>query len=1470
MAISRKSVNLTTFIAMVRAAANMERQPCRSYTPVQGVWTLNESEGLWHHLWSQSENEMLTILDAGEDECGLSYDLFDNGSRVLIPEGLGEHLDNLEEPWNEGAEPTPEEMDEMYPSPSLKERLQDAFSRKQAMAGDVEQVGYIDKEILALEVINQLLDTPRMKMPTGQYYRYHELWAGGKRITFAASPTDWQPDADSLPTMREVLVHHGIEVGTRRDGDLSISQVKDIEGLLALVLPYIQEHGAPTVVPWVLTKNDNGECRISCTPNPITNPEYYEKDHIEPPVAEDPKCLGTYKNTDAPKVEEGETEGREVIPTLTNNTGGNAPTNVQEDNMTRTLTNRDDFRRAMKYEKLAKPEMGRSNLLIAREEILISLMEFNVDHTIPVVGVTNSSLARMIRAASRKLNKLFKNSKKEESMKRTKRMKIIEKPEAAGKVAFIKGEKYEEECPQDCRLCDESETCFGMFEKTHSLEEEEDTELWFDGKKVGEVADDFAQMLIRLSTKENSDLVRGRAKSLGWVGKYVMEVFSPEPPKGKDKKEGRKAWNKDVVNVYARKMVGPVGLMERIFQSSLPCPVIQLMNNQRLDDNGHLPPIPRSVLDAAWDNGYVLVKDKWLVRQELIVPKDSPVAKTLPTDKDVRGYFNGLAAPMEAVEKVLCHFSIKTTTILDVGKSIAKKLGYKKIPAGVDGAGAIHPYHWLWDVLGLDLDKRGWVQFRAWDPEKGVLVKGLLVADMRAVDADGNPAVVFDLEQVKGEFKDYAKDKLKLAKAALEAGEEPEVTSMELWFGVMASSHRIERQWASGQLLQFMEDSEENHQYLMKSVDRFFKDLSFEQILEGVKKKDEHIRCICEMLVACGEDPMSNVLVQQAVYDKLARQFYRVAQGGGIRGWRYRCVMDEKVKPGTCWIRPEKIDGKMRFKVDDTLAATRSPGVGNGAASTFVVAECPEEFLVPTGYGMDVPYATIYVNPKEADFLQLDDDGDALAIWYQTFMVDMMRSRIKFFGDVQDAYRIEPAKGGDDIIGGHEWGGDKWRDFIADSGKGPIGETTLVGMAWMALKHYDEFMPSALHLQAGVDEEKRASRYADPDIAKDQANWTVEEEYDRVIDADGNTVRVKAWKYTPVNPNDPEDEEYGWLSTRHWATDKHGLLIREKINWLFSKRTLALGYVGGFNKKGEPKGLLPGQVNTWRVPEKKKDPENWSAPEYTGDKQGLVHFCDWYACGVAQKWMAENCAPKPSKRLSLLLLEKLGVVVHPIPEEVYMAGLRVKAGIKAYREGVRDLARNVDENTDRSIEYAALQAALEGHLRQLSTRDLLEVWMSELMLANTYRDNPTRRDSHVKMAFKAVAWDGSPIMKKLGISNEEMECSYMDPEKLEKAEALVRWWATRKVDGKPVFQDYHEIINRMVFGPWGDIAPGLTMPRPAGHHAATGKHIDQCRVCREALTMLGVRMSRETPSEETSKQVLKLKGGMSRWLYKAR
>ena len=941
--------------------------------------------------------------------------------------------------------------------------------------------------------------------------------------------------------------------------------------------------------------------------------------------------------------------------------------------------------------------------------------------------------------------------------------------------------------------------------------------------KISEYADLFVELMLGKSPEDElqeyddlttslKSVARTRAKAEGWRSMPIVNIYKPAKGNTERLKAGYVVSN------------GPVGLITHYWGKKYDLPVIRFQNNLPLEEDGSQPDIPADFWSPVHKAGYILVKGKWAIKKEVV----RVLSDIFPVAVDFRAYVSGLCGPMVHIDDYDC--IIKT------------RENWMGEAAGSDGCGCIHPEHDIWEALGIPRHKRNVVQIRAFNLGREVFVKGILVCDERCVDKSGKPAIWIDPLQIKGTRKADAK---KLHANGLTA-------NIKLHLGIMQTWTKPRQQKLNFQALQFAENSPENQAFIKTRVEEAFEKLTMDELMEIVMKRDENLGMVCAICDKLGVDPKTVPQVSEQLMDELGRQLYHIQQGAGIMCEAPVVVMDNSLEPGEVVMAAMKINGKRRYRVGDRLAITRAPGLQPACLMEAEIVEAFSHMLIKGRTDYIVPSNTIFMNPMDMEHLLMgDDDGDGVACSWDPEMIRFYESRIPLLGKPEDVYLIEPKKNTDghlDKIPTKSWDGVK---LIAVDGQGPVGMATNACAMFLAL---DETMPmmAAMCLnQEFIDQLKRNPLFTNMDKAMIGANWRVVEEYER------NGKTCCCWKYDST-AEDGSTKRSMVMGPESWYVDEYGGFIPGKFSWWVKRTAAELGYVVGTDDKGRPVGMSWKHTNTWQERSKRINPNGWVGTEYTGENQNLVHYCSWEAWGMFQDWKKDNMPEQLSVNLEVLLYA--GLKEEPrmaLPESTYQRGvngepgLYEKSGLRTYGENVGRIMRSALEPDQRNGDIEACRVELRNCLKNLTWEELLTIWSTEMSLSREYGSHKELSERHIKRAFRAVAWEGSPVLDKLGIIQVNAGCDYMTPERVKAVESMADMLLKETDEhGKPVFKDIHEVLSSLMYGPYGRIeGTSVSLPEPMKHYEETGVQFLECPDCKSLVSAIAVRRARAKPSK---------------------
>lgn len=435
--------------------------------------------------------------------------------------------------------------------------------------------------------------------------------------------------------------------------------------------------------------------------------------------------------------------------------------------------------------------------------------------------------------------------------------------------------------------------------------------------------------------------------------------------------------------------------------------------------------------------------------------------RAFPKAIDMRAYLSGLAAP--AVGNGFCEtVEIMVTQIPSYTRG-KKKSSRKVIPRGSDGCGLIHTKHWLWHKLGISGGDCGSIQIRWIEIETGRFCKGILVADDRALDHDGNPAIWMDKSQVKGRYKNRKETKsLKIGEFQSYSGS---MTVINKW----QKSFKDDRTSWGYQIIENMTATSASRTTIGLHIDRWIKkfkeDGAEEAILNRLCDTDMLTKFNVDLCRRLDLDPMSIPAIAASVEMELGKACYRVVQGGGIKSPTYTIVIDDGLKDKEVVLREEKVkevfeeavpegevdiadllgkcierytldpdypakakltpDGKKvvitRWKVHNRIGSevfiTRYPCIQTQMIVIGKIVEPLEHMLISNGRGNTAPpNRVVFMNSTMAThWLMGDDDGDRVLVDDRWDIVAMAKASVARPHGPDATYLIEPKSQDNDV-----------------------------------------------------------------------------------------------------------------------------------------------------------------------------------------------------------------------------------------------------------------------------------------------------------------------------------------------------------------------------------------------------------------------------------------------------------------------
>lgn len=790
-------------------------------------------------------------------------------------------------------------------------------------------------------------------------------------------------------------------------------------------------------------------------------------------------------------------------------------------------------------------------------------------------------------------------------------------------------------------------------------------------------------------------------------------------------------------------------------------PVVHLKNEQVKDERGMREPVGDDFIRAAYEAGMVVLGGKHMLDRKLF-----PILhRTFPKAVDGAAYIRGLGAPSvgDGIMDDIVFELRDITSTNDKGQTIH---------AGADGSGRIHPSHPLFERIKCDPCT---VQIRIWNPieterhEDGIFTKGILVPDDRCEDENGQPAIWIDWLQVKGKYKDLGKARCGLNSGAFNSDGvlvKPELLKKhKVSHGFTLSVlHKWDREgtfkWCF-EILERVADNTANRQRVVEFIREDLQNLEDKGglygILEAKAKDDEKLQLFVQLCNKLSEsmgvavDPLKIPYVYNYIQDEMQRRLYTLRQGAGKRSLRYVAVIDNAIPRGHVVIGHIHHNGEWRFNHGDEIASTRFPMILPQALKTLKVIDPRKRgyghlshLLVKTHRGAQVTPWTVYFNEYDlVDGMQGDDDGDQVLIDYDPRVVAMFKDRIAMIPGTEDqTFLIEPGKAasswkskvplceevpygtpGSFVAYNRSYRVPKLAlEILGKDGRGPVGQLTYYCSMFLALNMRMHALACGVLIQEAIDAAKHIIINSDPSKLINPDNW---------VCTNG--------KWSPVDCK----------SEGEWD-DENGHLSMEKFGAWASQAT---------------GGAKMSDVLTWKVDGKKvRDADIGVQTSERGEN--LVHFCAKAFSTLYDAWLKDNVTDSPEVDLGSSIPSMLGLPVKTLhPNSKPYRALLDGTGMSKFGKALSTIMNQDLEPEDRNAKIEAEYALLAENLRATSIEHLLTIWSTELAVAESKRKLNEDCKSNINRAFRAVVFQGSPVLQALGIEMP-FPCDYLSGAKL--------------------------------------------------------------------------------------------------------
>ena len=800
---------------------------------------------------------------------------------------------------------------------------------------------------------------------------------------------------------------------------------------------------------------------------------------------------------------------------------------------------------------------------------------------------------------------------------------------------------------------------------------------------------------------------------------------------------------------------------------------------------------------------------------------------------DAASYFRGLLSPAQG-NGILKGVEVRLDTVWATYPD--GTVG----PAGADGRGWIHPKHPAYAQLGISSDNSCPVQIRVvssglresiatmvgmmalfnWKEAAKVFSKitsgvsfwkGTLDPDERAVDEDGNPSIVLDWLQCKGNFKGLSKDRRTQGAARLLTVD-------------IAITKTFDRLGACSLCFEFFEriaDTVRTRELVKKlmceSMEAFKLAGGPDSIVNRISEDNRMVRLIVELCKRVKVNPLCVPYVKNLVTEHMREWKWFMGQGAGIKCPYIKASILNSVPEGHfLMVPPRGKNGHKLFKHGDKMVVSRYPGVlSQGIIVGIVIDPESESFLedypwleevLVSRYGLKtLPDNIMYLNERDLVLrMQGDDDGDELWFSSDSRLIELAENR-SFIFKKGEIILIEPEALEDNPRSNTplaSWQGlvNVNRDF-----QGPIGYLTNLMSCSIDKGKRGVMAALALAVQVAIDSGKKVMVVPSLVHAMIIGNW------EEVVRTD-QMGEYKAW----VLPSDSRK-----YPARSGILDPVTGCYRSK--WL---RTWANTEVLGGTRK---KRVALADVITWR---KLRGTDNFTEGPEPGKGNGtLVTYMFEVLSGLLKEHEAlMSMDVGDSVDLVDLLPLALGRTVAPVERgsDEYWAMIN-KAGLTDYNKSVVSILKLGLNPDERNEQIEAQQVLLANQLNSPEV-DNLQVWVSCLTGLQSCDGD---YDRCLNWAMFAVAFSGSPILNELGIL-EEGTCSFLQDR----------------------FQEIEDWIGSVYHGPSG--AEGRTVGHAAttflfdnelneAHEEEFEVPMHKCRWCKEHVRAVATAMMRGNP-----------------------
>ncbi len=703
--------------------------------------------------------------------------------------------------------------------------------------------------------------------------------------------------------------------------------------------------------------------------------------------------------------------------------------------------------------------------------------------------------------------------------------------------------------------------------------------------------------------------------------------------------------------------------------------------------------------DSIWDNvnDLLMAVSKEKLGWNTNHPAYKLIAKCFPNAVNFSAYNHSLNAPI-LPKGFFPNIEVICKTLTD---EHGEDLGF-------DGSGWYHPEH---PRVADFVKQYGIVPMQIrFINTMGVFMKGMLFPSDTAVHNE-QPAILFDWDQIKGKWKP-------LAQARRKIGETKTITG---YLGVIQTWSRPTKLKAGFQVLENIEVCDRSSELIAKAVNKSvarLEKLGVDGLIDQAVKDDVDLKLMVDLMRKMKKQgldvtPTQIPRVHAAVDDLLCRTKYHLATGAGVAFDQYVVQMDNTVPRGHCLI--------YGIRPGTKLVLFRFPMILSQGLVTLEVCEPTRPHQLANG---KLGKYTIHLNPYDIVIqMQGDSDGDFVGISTDPDMVELFSHLID-----DNIYHIES----DHVIKlDIPVASKKGLGYMRWDQQGPIGLLTRWRTYLLACGDKAGAISMSMLGQQAIDKAKKIPKWFDYKMAANPGNWRVEEDgwhFDHLLDADEiqdgdlDLPKVADWVRARV-------EETLGLEGQEFE-------LPQLAQWISKTKSL---------RDGEWKAVIPNSLCS-----------------------NMVHLCNDYALHRYNQVKDQFKLDAPIINMEDILPAMLGLMGHDIPFERmewinYRNTIRQDSGITQFGQQfatVLDKQRNDEWASDLcALVIRQITKELHNSLQAIALKEdglstLMTIWWNEI-------HHEGHKMGNVNHAFRAIAWEGSPILEMCGIPMPET-CGFMD------------------------------------------------------------------------------------------------------------